>query len=280
MNTYLVGDIHGCYEELRNLLDQVKFDPDKDILWLTGDLVSRGPHSLEVLRYLKSIQNSIKLVLGNHDIYLLTLYNNINSNIIDENFTSLLQASDIDELMQWMRHQPLLQVDEEKKLIMAHAGIPPQWNLKIAKLCASEIAKLLSNKNYTTLLNSIYNNNKCSWLDTKLNNSERMLFSINALTRMRYCDFNNNINLEFKGNPEEVSTVLKPWFLIDNMALVNYTIVFGHWSSLKGRGIPKGAIGLDTGCCLGGPLTLLHWEKKQYYLQGCLHKRRSKISKQ
>ncbi len=136
MSTYLIGDVHGCYDELIALLAQVEFDPRRDTLWLTGDLVARGPGSLEVLRYVKSLGDSVRLVLGNHDLHLLAVFAGISRNKPKDRLKSLLEAPDADELLNWLRRQPLLQVDEEKKLVMAHAGITPQWDLETAQQCA------------------------------------------------------------------------------------------------------------------------------------------------
>lgn len=133
MSTYLIGDVHGCYDELIALLKQVDFTPGQDTLWLTGDLVARGPGSLDVLRYVKSLGDSVRMVLGNHDLHLLAVYAGISRNKPKDRITPLLEAPDADELLNWLRRQPLLQIDEEKKLVMAHAGITPQWDLETAK---------------------------------------------------------------------------------------------------------------------------------------------------
>lgn len=127
MSTYLIGDVHGCYDELVALLQQVEFTPGQDTLWLTGDLVARGPGSLEVLRYVRSLGDSVRMVLGNHDLHLLAVFAGISRNKPKDRVTPLLEAPDADELINWLRRQPLLQVDEDKKLVMAHAGITPQW---------------------------------------------------------------------------------------------------------------------------------------------------------
>ena len=138
MATYLIGDVHGCYDELIALLHKVEFTPGKDTLWLTGDLVARGPGSLDVLRYVKSLGDSVRLVLGNHDLHLLAVFAGISRNKPKDRLTPLLEAPDADELLNWLRRQPLLQIDEEKKLVMAHAGITPQWDLQTAKECAQK----------------------------------------------------------------------------------------------------------------------------------------------
>lgn len=113
MSTYLIGDVHGCYDELIALLAQVEFDPRRDTLWLTGDLRPEA-RSLEVLRYVKSLGDSVRLVLGNHDLHLLAVFAGISRNKPKDRLKPLLEAPDADELLNWLRRQPLLQVDEEK----------------------------------------------------------------------------------------------------------------------------------------------------------------------
>ena len=148
MSTYLIGDVHGCYDELIALLKQVDFTPGQDTLWLTGDLVARGPGSLDVLRYVKSLGDSVRMVLGNHDLHLLAVYAGISRNKPKDRITPLLEAPDADELLNWLRRQPLLQIDEEKKLVMAHAGITPQWDLETAKTCARDAEAVLASDSY------------------------------------------------------------------------------------------------------------------------------------
>ena len=156
MATYLIGDVHGCYDELIALLHKVEFTPGKDTLWLTGDLVARGPGSLDVLRYVKSLGDSVRLVLGNHDLHLLAVFAGISRNKPKDRLTPLLEAPDADELLNWLRRQPLLQIDEEKKLVMAHAGITPQWDLQTAKECARDVEAVLSSDSYPFFLDAMY----------------------------------------------------------------------------------------------------------------------------
>ena len=266
MSTYLIGDVHGCYDELQALLHRVEFNPQQDQLWLTGDLVARGPASLEVLRFVRSLGNSVKLVLGNHDLNLLAIHAGINRNKPKDRLTELLQAKDADELMDWLRRQPLLQVDEEKKLVMAHAGVTPQWDINTAKMCAREVEAALSSDAYATYLASMYGDMPNNWT-TDLTGLARLRFISNALTRMRFCFPNGQLDMLSKESPENVPAPLKPWFNIPGPVAQEYTIVFGHWASLEGKGTPEGIIGLDTGCCWGGELTMLRWEDKQIFTQ-------------
>ncbi|WP_414147449.1 bis(5'-nucleosyl)-tetraphosphatase (symmetrical) ApaH [Erwinia sp. BNK-24-b] len=266
MSTYLIGDIHGCYDELQSLLEQVAFDPAQDTLWLTGDLVARGPASLEVLRYVRSLGDAVKLVLGNHDLHLLAVFAGISRNKPKDRITSLLQAEDADELINWLRRQPLLQVDEEKKLAMAHAGITPQWDIETAKSCAREVEAVLSSDTYPLFLDAMYGDMPNNW-SPELSGLARLRFSTNALTRMRYCFPNGQLDMICKDTPASAPAPLKPWFTIPGPVARDYTIVFGHWASLEGKGTPEGILGLDTGCCWGGNLTMLRWEDKAWFVQ-------------
>ena len=266
MSTYLIGDIHGCYDELQSLLAQVAFDPVQDTLWLTGDLVARGPDSLEVLRFVRSLGDAVKLVLGNHDLHLLAVFAGISRNKPKDRITSLLAAEDADELINWLRRQPLLQVDEEKKLVMAHAGITPQWDIETAQSCAREVEAVLSSDTYPLFLDAMYGDMPNNW-SPELSGLARLRFSTNALTRMRYCFPNGQLDMICKDSPDSATPPLKPWFNIPGPVSRDYTIVFGHWASLEGKGTPEGITGLDTGCCWGGTLTMLRWEDHAWFTQ-------------
>lgn len=266
MSTYLIGDVHGCYDELHSLLQQVAFDAEKDTLWLTGDLVARGPGSLEVLRYVRSLGSAVRMVLGNHDLHLLAVFAGISRNKPKDRITPLLEAPDADELINWLRRQPLLQVDEEKKLVMAHAGITPQWDIETAKMCAREVESVLASDSYPLFLNAMYGDMPNNWTP-ELTGLARLRFSTNALTRMRFCFPNGQLDMICKDAPNSAPPPLKPWFTIGGPVARDYTIIFGHWASLEGKGTPEGIIGLDTGCCWGGTLTMLRWEDRQLFIQ-------------
>lgn len=266
MSTYLIGDIHGCYTEFEALLDKVSFNSTVDELWLTGDLVARGPDSLAVLRRVKSLGKAVKLVLGNHDLHLLAVYAGISRNKEKDKLSPLLEAEDCDELINWLRRQPMLQVDHQKKLIMGHAGITPQWNIELAQSCARELEAVLSSDSYPLFLNAMYGDLPNNW-SPQLSGLAKLRFSCNALTRMRYCFLHGQLDLICKETPEHATPPLKPWFSLPRQIPEDYTVIFGHWASLQGKGLPEGVIGLDTGCCWGGKLTLLHWEEKRYYQQ-------------
>ncbi|WP_114192689.1 bis(5'-nucleosyl)-tetraphosphatase (symmetrical) ApaH [Edaphovirga cremea] len=267
MSTYLIGDVHGCFDELHALLAQVNFNTERDTLWLTGDLVARGPASHEVLRFVRSLGSSVRMVLGNHDLHLLAVFAGISRNKPKDRITSLLEADDADELINWLRRQPVLQVDNELKLVMAHAGITPQWDLKTAQMCAREVEAVLRSDSYPLFLDAMYGDMPNNW-SPDLSGLARLRFSTNALTRMRYCFPNGQLDMICKDSPENAPMPLKPWFHLQNPIVeAGYSIIFGHWASLEGKGAPAGIYALDTGCCWGGDLTMLRWDDKTFFTQ-------------
>lgn len=271
MSTYLIGDIHGCFNELKILLSKVLFNPIKDTLWITGDLVARGPDSLKVLCFLKSLGKSIKLVLGNHDLHLIAAYFGI-KNKKNKNYNNyLLNYLHSQELINWLCIQPFIQIDHEKKIIMSHAGITPQWDLQTAQNCALEIHLELSN-NSKSFLNLVYEKKLYNTWNNKLKFSDRLTFSINALTKMRYCLFKDgSIEMNFKQLPKNAPLQIKPWFFLKRKISSTYNIVFGHWSCISDNYcLPENIYSLDTGCCWGGKLTLLRWEDKKFFTQNAL----------
>jgi bis(5'-nucleosyl)-tetraphosphatase (symmetrical) len=206
------------------------------------------------------------MVLGNHDLHLLAVYAGISRNKPKDLLTPLLEAPDRDELINWLRRQPVLQVDDERKLIMGHAGITPQWDIDTAQICAREVEAVLSSDSYPLFLDAMYGDMPNNW-GPELSGLARLRFSTNALTRMRYCFPNGQLDMICKDAPGSAPSPLKPWFELPRKASPEYTIILGHWASLEGKGTPEGVIGLDTGCCWGGNLTLLRWEDKQYFTQ-------------
>ncbi|QJC36050.1 symmetrical bis(5'-nucleosyl)-tetraphosphatase [Enterobacteriaceae endosymbiont of Donacia cincticornis] len=277
MTTYFIGDIHGYYNEFISLLKKICFNDKNDQLWITGDLISRGPDSKKVLYYLYSIRKSVKLVLGNHDLYLISLFlGSMNSNINDPLVLNLLKDTKINFIINsWLKYQPLVQYDKEKKILMSHAGITPQWDDIHIILSASDEAKnIISSKNNKIFFDYI-NNEKYQindWKKNKLIGFQRFSFIINAFTKMRYCYPNGTLEMLTKKAPNDInSIILKPWFDIPNILYKKYTIFFGHWSDLQGgKYTPKNIIGLDTGCCWGNKLTIFTWETKKFHSITCM----------
>ncbi|QJC36457.1 symmetrical bis(5'-nucleosyl)-tetraphosphatase [Enterobacteriaceae endosymbiont of Donacia simplex] len=276
MTTYFIGDIHGYYNELISLLKKINFDYKNDKLWITGDLIARGPDSIKVLYFLYSIKKSIKLVLGNHDLYLIFLIlSSDNYNVDDPKILNLLKDKKIIFIVNnWLKYQPLIQYDKNKKILMSHAGIPPQWdNINIILSASNEAQKIISREKNSFFLNYIDNEKYQvnDWKKNTLIGFQRFNYTINALTKMRYCYLDGTLEMFTKKAPNDINTkILKPWFWISNILYNKYTIFFGHWSDLQGGGYtPKNIIGLDTGCCWGKKLTVYSWEKRQFYSIDC-----------
>ncbi|MCL1126866.1 symmetrical bis(5'-nucleosyl)-tetraphosphatase [Shewanella surugensis] len=267
MANYFIGDIQGCFDELMLLLAKVDFNLSKDTLWLVGDLIARGPKSLETLRFVKSLAGSAKIVLGNHDLHLLSVHAGFHTPNPKDNLTSLLAANDINLLIDWLREQPLCQIDTEHRIIMTHAGVPPQWSLATLQAQTQAVNKQLSAPDYLKLIKSMYRNDINQW-QTSLTQNEQAIYTINALTRMRYLYPDQRLNFSEKLSPQmNTQANLSPWFTHQSSLPTQYTLVFGHWAALMGD-VPSSQLkALDTGCCWGNNLTLWYLEKNEKITQ-------------
>ena len=268
MATYIVGDVQGCCDELQDLLALAEFNPKIDQLWLTGDLVSRGPKSLQTLRFVKSLGNSAKVVLGNHDLHLLAIHQGIQANKERDNLSPLLNAPDCDELLTWLRQQPLLRRHPEFNFVMVHAGISPQWTIQQAEHYAKEVEDILHSEQYKQLLTEMYGNHPILW-NNSLQGIERVRFIINVFTRMRFCTLDGGLDFANKLTPEQTDDEnLRPWFEISSLDQSS-EIVFGHWAALLGKVSTPGVYGLDTGCVWGNSLSMLRWQDKKLFALDC-----------
>ena len=260
MATYAIGDIQGCYDELQRLLDKLHFDPASDRLWLTGDLVNRGPQSLEVLRLVKGLGEKAVTVLGNHDLHLLALWQNHHRHFkVNDTLADIFTAPDGEELLHWLRCQPLLHYDAELDFAMLHAGLPPQWNLEQAQACAHEVESVLRGEKFHEFLGHMYGNKPARWSET-LSGWDRLRFIVNCLTRLRFCTPDGTLDFRHKGSPDgQEGNAHLPWFSLPQRKSRNTPIVFGHWSTL---GLYQGdnVHAIDTGCLWGGTLTALQLE--------------------
>ncbi|MCG9749745.1 bis(5'-nucleosyl)-tetraphosphatase (symmetrical) ApaH [Vibrio brasiliensis] len=267
MATYIVGDLQGCLDELLLLLDKVNFDSKNDSLWLAGDLVARGPKSLEVLRFVRSLGCSAKVVLGNHDLHLLAVSLGLFKVKNKDKTAPILAAEDKQQLLDWLRHQPLLA--EHDEFVMCHAGISPQWSLDQARHAAQEVEAILRSDNWPWLIENMYSNQPDLWSDS-LEGIERYRYTINAFTRMRFCDSEARLDMECKLPPKHVTdSTLTPWFKVKQRTKLEKTVLFGHWAALEGYEGEE-VIGLDTGCVWGGKLTMLRWEDQRFFTQEAL----------
>ncbi len=254
MATYAVGDVQGCAEELETLLERLAFSPDRDRLWFVGDLVNRGPRSLDVLRLVAQLGDAAVVVLGNHDLHLLAAARNgAGLRAQDQSLLPILEASDRESLLDWLQSRPMLHHDEALAVTMLHAGLPPQWDLDTARGCASELEQALRGEHSGTLFEQMYGNEPDAWSE-ELEGEERLRFITNALTRLRACSADGRMLLKFKGTLAQLPTGAVPWFRAAGRRSAGARIVCGHWSALGYRD-EAGVLSLDTGCVWGGALT-------------------------
>ena len=255
MAVYAIGDIQGCYDELQDLLALIQFDPQNDRLWFAGDLVNRGPKSLETLRFVRDLGDVAITVLGNHDLHLIAAVYGKPLDQDDHTLDAILAAPDRDELVDWLRCRPLLHHDAGLGYTLVHAGLPPQWDLATAQRCAREVETVLCSDRIKDFLAHLYGNKPRRW-SRKLQGWDRLRFIVNSLTRMRYCDHKGRLKMKPKGPPGTQPPTLMPWFDVPGRDSRDMHIIFGHWSTL---GIPRkpGVYPIDSGCLWGGQLTAL-----------------------
>jgi len=253
MSIYAIGDIQGCFDELLRLLDFIAFDEHTDQLWFAGDLVNRGPKSLETLRFIKSLGDSAVTVLGNHDLHLLAASCAPKIAHKKDSLLPILEAPDRDELIEWLRHRPLFHFNEDFCLV--HAGLPPQWDFKKTQKMALLAEKALQGPKYQAFLKQMYGNKPNMW-SSDLKGVDKLRFIVNCFTRMRYCDVNGRLDFVHSGPLGSQPKSLMPWFEVPKRKSANMRIIFGHWSSLGYYEGPN-CYAIDTGCLWGGQLTAL-----------------------
>jgi bis(5'-nucleosyl)-tetraphosphatase (symmetrical) len=254
MATYAVGDVQGCAGELETLLERLDFSPGRDRLWFVGDLVNRGPRSLDVLRLVARLGDTAVVVLGNHDLHLLAAARGrAGLRPQDESLRPILAAPDREPLLDWLQTRPLLHHDAMLGVSMLHAGLPPQWDLETARRCAVELEQALRGDHSGTLFENMYGNEPDLWSD-ELEGPERLRFITNALTRLRACAADGRMLLKFKGTLAQLPAGAVPWFRAAGRRSAGARIVCGHWSAL-GYLDEAGVLCIDTGCVWGGTLT-------------------------
>jgi len=267
MSTYAIGDIQGCLDPLLELIDKLEFNPLKDTLWFTGDLINRGPDSLDTLRYIISLGDNAISVLGNHDLHFLAVAAGHNRHDSRDTFDCLLAAPDLSDLVDWLRARPLIHYDQQRKMALIHAGLPPQWAINDAVTCANEVEDLLLNNNYQQLLGNMYGNSPTQWTN-ELTGEERYRFIINCFTRMRYCTADGQLDFKNKRSPGTQPESLFPWFTLNTRKSIDTTVLFGHWSTL-GFNHEQNTYALDSGCLWGGSLTALNIDNKKTISVNC-----------
>jgi bis(5'-nucleosyl)-tetraphosphatase (symmetrical) len=259
MSTYVVGDIQGCLQPLKCLLEKVDFDPDEDVLWSVGDIVNRGPSSLKTLRFLYRMRKSLVLVLGNHDLHLLAVAAGVRKPSRSDTLDKILGAPDREELLDWLARRPL--IHHEHGYTLVHAGIPPQWSLRQAIGYGREVEAALRSPKRDRFLATMYGNEPAYWSDD-LTGMDRLRVITNYFTRMRFCTADGTLDLDSKGprptnrlSPLNGKKVVA-WFSHKQRKAARHPVLFGHWASLEGHTNTPYAIALDTGCVWDGRLTL------------------------
>lgn len=265
MSTFVVGDIQGCHAEFLRLIELIQFDPASDRLWLVGDLVNRGPDSLGVLRYVRSLGAAAVTVLGNHDLHLLAVAAGVAEPHHTDTLDEVLKVPDRDELLFWLRHQKLLHAEDNAVLV--HAGLLPQWSIKQAVKLAHEVEHELQGDDHGNFLKHMYGNTPQAW-DDELEGYKRLRVIVNAFTRMRVCTAQGEMEFRFKGELPNIPAGYMPWYEVPKRKSRDATVIFGHWSAL-GLLLTEKVIALDTGCLWGGPMTAIRLEDRQLFQVPC-----------
>jgi bis(5'-nucleosyl)-tetraphosphatase (symmetrical) len=255
MATWAIGDIQGCHDEMRALVAQLGFRSDRDRLWFTGDLVNRGPGSLETLRYVRSLGDNAITVLGNHDLHLLAVAFATKRKVRSgDTIQDVLDAPDRDTLLEWLISRPLAHFDASRGCLLVHAGLVPQWSAETALSLSREVEGALV-KNPRALFDEMYGDQPDTW-DDSLRGMDRLRFAINALTRLRVCTREGRVDLKIKGSAKDIRAPFKPWFRWEHRKSRDVRVIVGHWSAL-GFVHENGVTALDTGCVWGGALTAI-----------------------
>lgn len=275
MAVYAIGDIQGCLSELERLLKKIKFNPQNDQLWFVGDLVNRGPQSLDTILFIQSLNESAQCVLGNHDIHLIACYAGAQTCKPSSSLNQILEHSEADNIIGWLRKQPFVHHDKEMAWTMVHAGFLPQWDLNVALQNACELGNQLQSDHYIDLLNNIYGEQPNQWHES-LKHYDRWRVIINAFTRLRFADQQGRMDFTYKGPLGKQPKHLHAWFDIPRKS-ETMKIVFGHWSAL-GLKQSHNLLGIDTGCLWGSQLTAARIDcpQPEIYAIECTAKRKIK----
>jgi bis(5'-nucleosyl)-tetraphosphatase (symmetrical) len=269
MSTYVVGDLQGCYKPLKKLLKKVKFSQATDKLWCVGDLVNRGPDSLDTLHFLSDMKDSLELVLGNHDLHYIAIHEDCAPARSKDTLDNLLNANDSQELSDWLRKQPLAHHESldtksgVENFLMVHAGVAPHWTLQKTLNLSAEVQFALQDTDYKAFLHHMYGNTPTRWHD-QLEGLDRLRVITNYLTRIRFCDQIGTLQLTVKEGLSSAPQGFKPWFEYETLT-PQATILFGHWAALEGYTGRQHVYALDTGYAWGRELTLMRLEDKQLY---------------
>ncbi|MAT66381.1 MAG: diadenosine tetraphosphatase [Gammaproteobacteria bacterium] len=257
MAVYAIGDVQGCLDELQRLLERLRFDPAADRLWFAGDLVNRGPKSLETLRFIRGLGAAAISVLGNHDLHLLAISRYADRLKSRDTLLPILEAPDREQLLDWLRQCPLVHHDAESGYCLVHAGLPPQWDLELALACSREVETVLRDDDRCRdFLAHMYGNQPDTW-SADLSGHDRLRCIVNACTRLRFCTREGTMEFRHSGPPGEQPPGFLPWFEVPGRASRDLKLLFGHWASLGASTDAPGVFPLDSGCVWGRQLTAL-----------------------
>lgn len=269
MTRYAIGDIQGCLKPLQCLLNEIDFTPASDQLWLVGDLVNRGPASLETLRFLYPLRDSLKIVLGNHDLHALALARGATQMGRHASLEPLLKSPQLPEFMDWFRSLPLCIRADEGDYVMTHAGIPPIWTTGEALTYSDEISSTLKDDHTVDdFLRDMYGDEPALWSES-LSGTTRLRTLTNYFTRMRCCSEDGTLDLAYKGATETIPPGMAAWFRWPEKEPRSETQLFGHWAALEGKTERPDCIALDTGCVWGRQLTLLNMDSRELHQCDC-----------
>lgn len=261
MATYAIGDLQGCYAEFEALLQRLDFSASRDHLWLAGDLVNRGPDSLGCLRKSMALDGAASVVLGNHDLHLLAVARGHGKLKRADTLSDILEAPDRIEMLEWLRRQPLMVIDPERRYVMTHAGLLPQWSIEQAAALAAEAEAVLAGDDADDFLSVMYGNHPARFTPD-LTGTDRIRAIVNVFTRMRFIAGDGTLDFAAKEGLDSAPDDFAPWFTYpreDGARGKPSTLIFGHWAALEGHtpGARIRAEALDTGCVWGGSLTAL-----------------------
>ena len=265
MATYAIGDLQGCFDPLQELLGETGFNKSRDRLWFVGDLVNRGPQSLEVLRFVKSLGKAGVSVLGNHDLHLLMVAEGRAKRHKADTLGGILDAPDREDLLAWLRRLPLTHVEGE--YAMVHAGLLPSWTAAQAAQLGKEVEQVLRGPSWPDLMANMYGNQPDRW-DDALTGFDRLRVIINAMTRLRVCTADGHMEFSHKGKLEDIPEGYMPWFAVPGRRSADSTVICGHWSALGLRAETK-LLALDTGCLWGRRLSAVRLEDRRVFQVSC-----------
>jgi len=266
---YIIGDIQGCFKALKALLKHIQFDASQDFIWFAGDIVARGENSLGALRFVKKLveNGAAATVLGNHDLNLLACARGLKETKPKDKTQEVIDAIDSDELIDWLRKQPLCLFPDEKT-ILTHAGVPCIWTAEQTACLAHEVEAILAHEDFTVLddfLSAMYGTEPDTWSD-KLQGNARLRCITNYLTRMRLSNAEGRLEFSFKDSLDDpMPAGFQPWFEFDSKAAQTHQVVFGHWAALQAKTVSTNIQNVDGGCVWGNQLVAFRLEDQQLF---------------